>query len=319
MTATLIQRRRGTRIRAQIPLRLTSLDPACRLSENCHTLLVNPNGCGVRLNRPLKPGLRLRIDGLPGAAGSAAASVTANVPPRPGSRYWTVGLGFDSPGNLWCLAPAPPDWSAHVSEPFLATSRPTPPVDEDRQQGQNKQLQKAGSNPTQPADPTSPRIGHSAMVKNRRFGSGKFAVWLLMAFASLMASRAFATLGEDVSSIKSDQVHLEASVRVLPKPLYSVDEMQTSSGTTIQQFVSSDGRVFAVSWRGSAPNLRQLLGSYFDEYIRAADAQPAPRGRAVHIESGDLVVDAGGHMRFHVGRAFLKSRLPQGVSADEIH
>ncbi|MBV9623320.1 MAG: hypothetical protein JOZ14_05000 [Acidobacteria bacterium] len=116
MIATLIQRRRGTRIRAQIPLRLTSLDPASTFSENCHTLLVNQNGCGVRFNRPLKPGLRLRIDGLPGG-GSATARVTTNIHPRPGSRYWTIGIGFDSPGNIWCLAPAPPDWTSGASLP----------------------------------------------------------------------------------------------------------------------------------------------------------------------------------------------------------
>ncbi len=47
--------RRSTRIRAQIPLRVTSLDPAIQFSEQCHTLVVNTEGCGVRLSRPLEP------------------------------------------------------------------------------------------------------------------------------------------------------------------------------------------------------------------------------------------------------------------------
>src|SRR5436190_341721 len=36
--------RRSTRIRAQIPLRVTSLDPAIQFSEQCHTLVVNTEG-----------------------------------------------------------------------------------------------------------------------------------------------------------------------------------------------------------------------------------------------------------------------------------
>ena len=105
----LIQRRFGTRVRAQIPLRITSIDPAASFSENCHTLLVNPRGCGVRLARPLKPGLRVRVEGLPGG-GSAIAQVASNLAPSEGSKYWVVGIGLESPGNPWYLAPAPADW-----------------------------------------------------------------------------------------------------------------------------------------------------------------------------------------------------------------
>jgi hypothetical protein len=36
--------RRSTRIRAQLPLRVTSLDPALQFSEHCHTLVVNVQG-----------------------------------------------------------------------------------------------------------------------------------------------------------------------------------------------------------------------------------------------------------------------------------
>ena len=46
--------RRSTRIRAQIPLRITSLDPAVTFSEAGHTLVLNTQGCGVRLSRALE-------------------------------------------------------------------------------------------------------------------------------------------------------------------------------------------------------------------------------------------------------------------------
>jgi hypothetical protein len=108
-----VQRRFGTRIRAQIPLRLTSVDPAVSFSENCHTLLINPGGCGLRFPRSLKPGLRVRVDGLPDGT-SAIARVACSLPPASGSKYWVVGIGLDSPGNPWYLAPAPTDWGTYA-------------------------------------------------------------------------------------------------------------------------------------------------------------------------------------------------------------
>jgi hypothetical protein len=138
-----------------------------------------------------------------------------------------------------------------------------------------------------------------------------------LALLLLWARPSFATLGQDVSSIRDDQAHLNASETVVTSQLYSVHEMKTPRGTTIREYVSPAGTVFAVSWRGFPPDLRQLLGEHFDEYMAAA-SETARRGRGVHIETGDLVVNSGGHMRYSVGRAFLSSKLPSGVDRDEI-
>src|SRR5579864_177530 len=141
---------------------------------------------------------------------------------------------------------------------------------------------------------------------------------LLFAFVLAWALPGFATLGEGPSSIETDRAHLNASERVVANQLYFVHEMQIPSGTTIRQYVSPGGTVFAVSWKGFSPDLRQLLGDHFDEYMAAA-SQVSHHGRGVHIETGDLVFESGGHMRYVVGRAFLRSKLPSGVSRDEIH
>lgn len=112
-----LQRRNGTRVRAQIPLRLTSLDPADSFSESCHTVLVNPRGCGVRSPRPLKPGSHVRVDDLPGGK-TTTARVASIVAPMEGGKYWTIGIGLDCPpGNWWCLAPVPQDWTVYVTQP----------------------------------------------------------------------------------------------------------------------------------------------------------------------------------------------------------
>jgi hypothetical protein len=130
---------------------------------------------------------------------------------------------------------------------------------------------------------------------------------------------AFATLGEDVSSVQADQARMKAAVRFLPGQSYSVHEMREPSGTVVREFVSPAGAIFGVTWQGSfTPDLRQLLGTHFEEYVQAAQAPTNRRGRGLHIETDDMVFESGGHMRFIIGRAYLRSKMPQGVRADEI-
>jgi hypothetical protein len=101
-------------------VRITSLDPASFFSERCHTMLVNTHGCGVRFTRPLKPGMRVKMEDLPGGK-SVIAFVASNHPLSEEKRYWIVGIGLESPGNPWCLAPVPADWK-------LTESGETPPA-----------------------------------------------------------------------------------------------------------------------------------------------------------------------------------------------
>jgi len=101
--------RRSTRVRAQIPLRLTSLDPAINLTERCHTLVINTTGCGVRLSRALDPGTRVRLDELP-TGQPVTASVANCVPLGTEGKFWIVGLALEQTGNIWGIKPAPADW-----------------------------------------------------------------------------------------------------------------------------------------------------------------------------------------------------------------
>jgi hypothetical protein len=101
--------RHSTRIRAQIPIRVTSLDANLEFTEHCHTLVVNMEGCGVRLSRPLEPGISVLLDELPG--GNKAQGCVANcVPLGSEGKYWVVGIALEQPANIWCIQPAPADW-----------------------------------------------------------------------------------------------------------------------------------------------------------------------------------------------------------------
>jgi hypothetical protein len=141
--------------------------------------------------------------------------------------------------------------------------------------------------------------------------------FFLIATAILTSASCFAALGGDVSSIQADQAHMRAQKRVTQTNAYSVHEMQAESGTVVREFVSPEGKVFGVSWQGQArPDLKQLLGSYYDEY-----AQNAPTKRSFHpvtIETPNVVVQFGGHLRMLTGRAYVPGMVPQSVRIEEI-
>jgi hypothetical protein len=142
---------------------------------------------------------------------------------------------------------------------------------------------------------------------------------ILLCAILFAAVTTFATLGEDVSSVRSDQLQTNARLRIVNGPAYSVHELSSPSGTTIREFVSPSGTVFGVSWQGSfTPDLRQLLGTHFQEYLQASQSAPGRPARMVHVESGDLVVESAGHMRFSVGRAYLRNKMPEGVTSDAL-
>jgi hypothetical protein len=139
---------------------------------------------------------------------------------------------------------------------------------------------------------------------------------IALLFLGLCAPAA-ATLGEDAGSVLADQVQMQATLEVAQSAGFAVHRMRLSSGTTVRQYVSSAGLVFAVSWQGpSMPDLQQLLGRYFQPYVEAARSQGAGAARMVQLPG--LVVQTGGHMRAYSGRAYVPLMLPRGVSVEEI-
>jgi hypothetical protein len=111
---------------------------------------------------------------------------------------------------------------------------------------------------------------------------------------------------------------MHAEVRTSPGSLYTVHEMHTPQGTTVREYLSPGGAVFAVAWQGPfMPDLRQLLGVHYDHYVNAPRLPGSSRSSA-HIADEDLVVHSHGHARSFAGVAFVTSLLPFGVSVDEL-
>ena len=148
----------------------------------------------------------------------------------------------------------------------------------------------------------------------------KPAVWLLAVALVICAFplTGSATLGGDVSSVQNDQEHMRASLRVTNGTSYTVHEVRAATGHVVKEYVSPAGRVFAVSWQGpTIPDMQQIIGTYFEQYIRAAQARHGGHGPLL-IELPELVVQQGGHMRAFSGKAYVPQLLPQGVSAEAI-
>ena len=142
----------------------------------------------------------------------------------------------------------------------------------------------------------------------------------LLAFIvfALAAAPGHASLGGNESTVQSDQAQTQATRRILSSARYTVHELQAPTGGHVREFVSPAGVVFGVAWDGpSMPNLRQVLGTYFDRYTAAIVTARRTRG-AVFVAVPGLVVQSTGHMRAFTGSAYVPEALPEGVVADEV-
>jgi hypothetical protein len=136
---------------------------------------------------------------------------------------------------------------------------------------------------------------------------GRVGVGALLA---LLCHSATAVLG---SSWAADAGQASAAKPLAGATLFT---QQLSSGVTLRQYVNPAGLVFAVGWEGPVlPDFPNLLGEYFPRYTEALRQQ----NRHVHIQSSDLVVDAGGMMRAFSGHAYLPAYLPPTLSGTDIH
>ena len=151
-----------------------------------------------------------------------------------------------------------------------------------------------------------------------RHSAAAFALALLLATPRSSS----AALGGDASSVDADRIRMQGSLmRIARTNDFTIHEVQSSTGTAIREYVSPSGIVFAVAWTGPwMPDLRQLLGAYFDRYQRGvAAARRARRGRgATAVDDGEIVVRVMGHPRSFTGVVTATRLVPRGVSADAI-
>jgi len=136
--------------------------------------------------------------------------------------------------------------------------------------------------------------------------------------ALVIPLRSMAALGGDVDSVEADRAQLRGTVRVAQMTTHSVHEIRTERGVMLKEYVSPAGHVFAVSWQGPAnPDLRQVMGNYYEQFLQATRARTQMRG-PLSIHEPGLVVQMSGTMRAHFGRAYVPQMLPAQVPAEGI-
>ncbi len=164
----------------------------------------------------------------------------------------------------------------------------------------------------------------STMIGPRKHSAARHAYRILVMLAVLgPITAAHASLGGNAASVETDRVQMKVArtARLTPSANgnYTVHETMLPTATLVRQYVSNTGRVFAVTWNGPyMPDLRQLMGTHFDTMIARQAGKVHAGQRAASQHGSDLVVEAGGHPRHFVGRAYLPSALPAGVTEKDI-
>ncbi len=136
------------------------------------------------------------------------------------------------------------------------------------------------------------------------------------------AAPALAHLGGDTGSVAADRRALAGELRSAASLQYVAHTITAATGTTVTEYCSAQGTVFAITWQGpTPPDLRTLFGGYFAAFQSATAASAASRAgahRQLSLVQADLVVQAIGHPRSFRGRAYVPSLLPAGVVVDAL-
>lgn len=100
--------RRSSRVPMNMPITITSLEPAAQFLETCETLVVSAHGCALRSPIKLEAGLRLQFRGSDGR--QTTAHVVDCQPIGTNQPGWRLAAKLDRPENFWGLKSCPDDW-----------------------------------------------------------------------------------------------------------------------------------------------------------------------------------------------------------------
>jgi hypothetical protein len=141
---------------------------------------------------------------------------------------------------------------------------------------------------------------------------------LVLAVTLTLPNVAYAALGATVDSVARDEAMLKGADIVTPTVNYDLHEIKAATGTTVREYVSRQGTVFAVAWEGrSTPELEQLLGSSYTRYL--AEARTHRSGHhLLSINTPDLVANVVRLQRSSIGHVHLPALVPAGVAVADL-
>ncbi|WP_413578384.1 DUF2844 domain-containing protein [Bdellovibrio sp. HCB290] len=132
---------------------------------------------------------------------------------------------------------------------------------------------------------------------------------------------ASAALGDQLVTTSSSSGGRSAQTKTTTSvdATYTVTESETA-GIKIRQFVNSQGRVFAITWKGTdLPPLEELLGTHLPEYRDKIAARGRIFGRkTLKIKTENIVVEGSSRQTDQRGRAYIPAILPEGFDLKDI-
>jgi Protein of unknown function (DUF2844) len=153
-------------------------------------------------------------------------------------------------------------------------------------------------------------------------------LFVLLGLGLLSTSKAWAVLGGAVTPAAASTTTTPAAVQLRSagagagaSALYTVHTTVLDTGTTVQEYATPDGVVFAVAWQGPVlPRLDTLLGSYFAVFTTGVNATRSQRsvGTPLVLDSTQLVVRSSGRMGRFSGHAYAPSLVPGGVTIGDV-
>lgn len=139
---------------------------------------------------------------------------------------------------------------------------------------------------------------------------------LILIFAGLLPSISYGELGGDVTSIFSEQKKFNSQLSSTQQGEFIVYTQTLTSGIILQEYLSRNGTVFAVTWSGPAlPNLQIVLGSYFKEYLAAIKESQ----RSISINTDSVIIQSSGMMGSFQGFGFLPKQAPIGFTSNNLN
>jgi hypothetical protein len=102
--------RRGTRLRVEIPMIVTSMDRRHPFSAECIAIVVSSQGCGFRTLQALPLETPVLLGDLPGGA-TATGRVASCLPLGADGKCFLIGVALYNSENVWGITNPPADWN----------------------------------------------------------------------------------------------------------------------------------------------------------------------------------------------------------------
>lgn len=153
-------------------------------------------------------------------------------------------------------------------------------------------------------------------LRRARVGAAVLAIGGALTFSS--PQPALAALGGPDASVAMDHAVLRGTLSVTPMQAFDVHRIAGDGGQTVREYATRQGRIFAVTWHGPrSPDLKLLLGAYFDRYVAAAKLQRTGH-HLLSIRTPELVMTVVRFQRSASGQAYVPALMPRGVTRAEL-